>query len=79
MVLLDGEDAVRLAGSADVDGVAVTVGGFGFWTAVSETGLTAMISWEMVSDFVVTRGRPKNCPAAQGSSLEMQIDVGSWV
>jgi hypothetical protein len=71
-LLLDGDEAVRLAGSADVDGVVVTEGGFGSCTAVEETGLTAMISWEMVSDFVVTSGRPKNCPANQ-SRYQYQI------
>lgn len=63
IVLLEGEEAVKVDGSAEVEGVVVIVGGFGFWTTVSETGLTAMISWEMVSDFVVTKGKPKNCPA----------------
>lgn len=65
IVLLEGEEAVNVDGSADVEGVVVIEGGFGFWTAVSETGLTAMISWEMVSDFVVTKGKPKNCPAGK--------------
>lgn len=76
--MLDGDEAVKLAGSADVDGVVVVEGGFGFWTAVDETGLTARISWEMVSDFVVTIGSPKNCPAAKTFRHVPPVSFPTW-
>lgn len=73
MLFEEAEDAVREEGSAVREGVEVMLGGWGFCTSAGETGLTAVISWEMVSDLVVTSGKPRNCPATYAETQHKGI------